>query len=566
MTRTLPANPSLSLLKKQAKKLLKQFREGNVLAVASVNTHHPRPDAFTGLRDAQLVIARSYTYANWSELCEAVQIAQDGQNTLADNASLFIRLGCVQYSGNDSLRNYQRARRLVTAFPDIAEFDVYSALVANNATAVSNFLESDPTLAVTTGGPLSWPPLLYVTYSRVGEQVDSRSSLSIARQLIEYGASPNSHIILNEQYRFTALTGAMGEGENGVNQPAHPQADEMVELLLDAGANPNDGQGLYNTMFTNSVDKWLTVLLGKGLRADDMLNWNATGDDAKVTTLNFQLASAVAGNCLPRVQTLLSAGASAGTRNTYNGRLVHTNALLAGCEDIAQLLENHGAIPEKLGTEEQFVLACVQENDELIGALLDDNPELTGKASLLHAAADNASLRMVKLLVSYGFDINAQAQYGRTLLHQYALKNDCVSIKQLLSLGARADIRDSSHNAIAAVFAAYSVSFEAMRLLLDASDSLLDAASGAYLEKVQSLVDNDSALLKSRTEQGNTVLHVIGYWLQQEPEYEVYQSLVQWLVSAGADVHAKNRRGQTPYQFHLANGFDTLADLFEEYG
>ena len=43
--------------------------------------------------------------------------------------------------------------------------------------------------------------------------------------------------------RFTALTGASGEGEQGpVNQPPHPEWEAFARLLLDAGADPNDGQ------------------------------------------------------------------------------------------------------------------------------------------------------------------------------------------------------------------------------------------------------------------------------------------------------------------------------------
>ena len=43
--------------------------------------------------------------------------------------------------------------------------------------------------------------------------------------------------------RFTALTGAFGEGEQGpVNQPPPPEWEAFARLLLDAGADPNDGQ------------------------------------------------------------------------------------------------------------------------------------------------------------------------------------------------------------------------------------------------------------------------------------------------------------------------------------
>ena len=145
---------------------------------------------------------------------------------------------------------------------------------------------------------------------------------SITKQLLEYGASPDTHIKLNETYRFTALTGAMGEGEQGVNQPPHQYADELVALLLDAGANPNEGQGLYDTMFTDSGDKWLALLINKDLRVNDSLNWKVSNNNTLTTTLDYQLSCAVDNNRQSRVSLLLNAGVNPNARNTYNNRAI----------------------------------------------------------------------------------------------------------------------------------------------------------------------------------------------------------------------------------------------------
>lgn len=73
----LPARPSLEQLKNQAKDLLKAYRAGQPPAVARFRESMPRPfgtkddqperPSFS-LRDAQLVVAREYGFASWSQM------------------------------------------------------------------------------------------------------------------------------------------------------------------------------------------------------------------------------------------------------------------------------------------------------------------------------------------------------------------------------------------------------------------------------------------------------------------------------------------------------------------
>ena len=74
----------------------------------------------------------------------------------------------------------------------------------------------------------------------------------------------NAGFVWGATYAFTALTGAFGEGEDGINQPPHPHCAALATLLLDAGADPNDGQTLYNRHF-KANDDHLVLLLWSGL-------------------------------------------------------------------------------------------------------------------------------------------------------------------------------------------------------------------------------------------------------------------------------------------------------------
>src|SRR6185369_13746549 len=79
---------------------------------------------------------------------------------------------------------------------------------------------------------------------------------------------------------FTALTGAFGEGERGpARQPRHPHAQALARVLLEAGADPNDDQALYNRMFRPDNDH-LVLLFEHGLGRPRGGAWAARLGDA----------------------------------------------------------------------------------------------------------------------------------------------------------------------------------------------------------------------------------------------------------------------------------------------
>src|ERR1700733_5517472 len=254
----LPAKPDLDHLKKQAKQLLRDVRAQQGEALRAILAFHPRPAEFSSLRDAQLVLARRYGFADWVQLRDEVELRQLRNGTPHEQTERFIDHACLRYNGDDQPWRFQRASAWLRQMPQLTRDDFYCALAAADLQAVRDFLRQDPKLAQRSGGPRDWPALLYVTYSRVEQ--NQEQAVAVARLLLETGASPDSYA--KELSGFTALTGAVGEGERGpLACPPHPCADELVRLLLDAGANPNQSQALYNTMFRDHLDKWLQTFV-----------------------------------------------------------------------------------------------------------------------------------------------------------------------------------------------------------------------------------------------------------------------------------------------------------------
>ena len=106
-------------------------------------------------------------------------------------------------------------------------------------------------LASREGGPFEWAPLTYLAYARHDPDVSEAAALASLQLLLDHGADPDTGYLWHGlPSPFTALTGCFGEGEGGpINQPAHPHGIALARALLEAGADANDAQTLYNRMF-----------------------------------------------------------------------------------------------------------------------------------------------------------------------------------------------------------------------------------------------------------------------------------------------------------------------------
>jgi ankyrin repeat protein len=201
-------------------------------------------------------------------------------------------------------RRRRRAEALLAAQPGIAD-DPWAGLVLGRG------WRGDPS---EPGGPRSWAPLLYVCHSCVA----GGAGAALARDLLARGADPNA-VFVNEHGRMSALYGAAGV----VHDP------ELTRVLLEAGADPDDGESLYHA--TEAGDPaCLALLLAHGART--------RGTNA--------LAHALDGEAIEPVRLLLEAGA-----DSDEGALVaHAVRRGRGPEHV-RLLARHGADLERPGGE-----------------------------------------------------------------------------------------------------------------------------------------------------------------------------------------------------------------------
>ena len=263
----LPSNPNLDRLKATAKDLRDLVRAGVEGAVDTVREHHPQlgslrpgsPEAIKfKLADAQLTLARHHGFESWPKLVRCVEemrLLRRSPHKRLDVASgpdgdELIRLACMNY-GDDSPSRASSALALWRSKPTLASSSVFAAAAIGDSAAVTDFVSADRDAASRSGGPFDWPPLLYATYSRLVTGDPEHDFVDTVRVLLRSDADPNSGFLWDGLLPpFTAITGAVGRGEQGPG----PHVDQLalLQLLLDAGADPNDGQAVYNAGIGNA--------------------------------------------------------------------------------------------------------------------------------------------------------------------------------------------------------------------------------------------------------------------------------------------------------------------------
>jgi ankyrin repeat protein len=503
-TRSLAANATLDSVKKQAKAFLKAVQTGDTSALARV-TPYFADAAAVGLQDIQLVTAREYGFSSWTKLKDHLERSGSRDEARDQLANRFLSLATVSYFSRipaDPAR-FDEAVELLDAHPDIADDSIHVAAAMGDAARVARWLDRQPQLIERKGGPYDWQPLLYAAYARL----PGHSTLDVGRLLIARGADPNALFLDNGQYRFTALTGVFGQGEAGkIRQPEHPGYMTFARLLLDAGANVNDSQALYNRMFEPD-NSCLELLLEYGLSASDRNNWSVREDGKLVensqTVFDYQLAWALEKRMPQRVRLLVEHGAD--VNRPVNGRTPYEWARLGNEKELVAYLVQHGAVAVRLKAEDWAYVAIMNSEHpidylpRMMAAQQTSPADVQRKhPTMLHEAAGENALEAVRRMLALGLDVNAMT--SRTPLHEAALHGHIEMVKLLIEHGADPTIRDPYYHAPPIGWADYNGHADMVEFLKTQPLDIFAAAAFGEIGQLEALLDADPSLLDRRFE------------------------------------------------------------------
>jgi hypothetical protein len=231
-------------------------------------------------------------------------------------------------------------------------------------------------------------------------------------------------------------------------------------LLLERGADPNDGQALYNRRFEMDDDH-LECLFEFGLGQGSGGPWKqrlGPALDAPAELLAQQLRWAIDDGKVARVELLAAHGADLGVRDD-EGRTPTDLAALHDRPQILDVLLRHGAPPPALSPADAMVAALLAGDVSRVNRMEDQHPDTLEAArrrrpGLVVWAAASGHGGSIGLLVRSGFDVNQRArmdapveQEWETALHVAVERDDLDLARALLELGADVHARDARYDA-----------------------------------------------------------------------------------------------------------------------
>jgi ankyrin repeat protein len=464
---------------------------------------------------------------------EALVIPEEHAISASDAVNEFIIAACTPREGGHGSGTLARAEAILTAHAAVATSSIHTAAILGDDTTVRRFLSLDPANATAAGGPHGWDALTHLCFSRYLRLDHARTAgfVRAATALLDVGASANTGWMEpNHEPQpewESAIYGAAGVARN----------PELTRLLLERGADPNDGETPYHAPESRD-NTTLKILVESGklterslatilLRKTDWHDYEAIkwlldrGVNPNVTTQFGKTAlhnAILSDNSVEIVGVLLDHGADPlliaarpdRTPTAARGLSAVEMTAWAGRGDVLQLFEKRG-IQVQLHGVERLLAACASNDSATVRSIADRDPHVVQEviaegSRLLSTFARVGNTEGTRQLLDLGIDVNAVHKEGAPYfgvardsraLHSAAWLSWPATVKLLLERGATVDARDAKGRTPLALavracvdsFWTWRRSPETVELLLRAGASASNVAFPSGYAEVDTLLE-----------------------------------------------------------------------------
>lgn len=422
---SLPANPNLDWLRKEAKRRLEHLRVNN---------------ADAQLADAQFDVARKYGFASWRALKAHID-------------SLTLEGQLVEAAKHDA----ERLRALLDEHPDLLEVRsqpyewslLHAAAHAGNLAAVNLLLERGLDVNTREKGDNTCA----IHWAAAAGHVD------IVRRLIEAGGDVIGH---GDDHEMEVIGWATCWSDTDSDAQR-----AVVDLLVRNGARHH----IFSAIAVNLADEVRRIVAAN----PSALNARMSRNEAHQLPLHF----AVRMNRPAMTALLIELGADPlavdGTGRpvaTYATTHDSDRAVMQAIHEltIAELASADRGKRLSHGSPMDLAAALALSDTATAERLVRDNPELLKRGAALHIMAMRNDIGALKWLLERGADPNARWAFGDSemaAMHLAAWEGHVDAVRLLLSAGGDPTIHDKEHDSDVLGWARYNGKVEVVRVLED---------------------------------------------------------------------------------------------------
>ena len=412
MPESLPQNPHIEHLKKQAKALLRDFRENKPDAVERFRNLNVK--GAPKLADAQHAIAREYGFDSWPHLKANI----DSLTAQTEEAVKLVRQALRDDNVDEFRRIIARYSWLKNNINDpIADFDSPIVTRARSNAMLDALLEAGADINARS------------EFWAGGFGLLDTANPELAMHAIRHGATLTVHAaarlgLLEKLKELIEADPQLVRAPGGDGQtPLHfASTIEIAEYLLDRGADIDardvDHESTPAQYMVKSRQDIARYLIRRGCKTD-ILMAAALGDVALATKLLDADPECIRTRVSSEYFTMVGDGRPGGT--IYQWHLGwHVSAVQVaksfGHNEVFDLLM------ERCPAEEKLLNACWLHDEGAVQSLLNQDPNLAaklpaaGRRHVAHAARNN-DLAAVRLMLSAGLPVNEFSQHHASALH-----------------------------------------------------------------------------------------------------------------------------------------------------